>query len=87
MSAVHPTMVVTHCIEVIEEVRRQGHVWVTNMMTAAFRLFPCGGPGSQVPQVPHALGPLHHVGGHVQPGQGEAHLGGQLVAPLAHLIH
>lgn len=83
MSSVHPSVVVTHGVEVIQIVEGEGHV--RGLVVLACRLLPRRGPGSQI-QVPHALASLHHMGGHVQPSQGETHQGGQLIPPLSYLF-
>lgn len=75
MAAVHASVVVADGVEVVQEVGRRAGV-------GGVRLLPGGGPGAQVAAAP---APLHHVGRHVQAGQGEAHQGGELVPALAHL--
>lgn len=83
MSSVHPSMMVTHSIEVIQIVMGEDHV--SRLVVLSWGLLPgrCG--RSQV-QVPHTLSSLHYMRGHVQTSKGEAHQGWQLVPSLAHLF-
>lgn len=83
MSSVHSSVMVTHSVEVVLILLWEGQVG--SLVVLPRGRLPGGWPCPQV-QVPHALTPLHHVGGHVQSSQGETHQGWQLIPPLADLF-
>lgn len=76
-------MMVAHSVEVVQVV--VGKDGLSGLVVFAGGLLPRLRPGSRV-QILHALTPLHHMGGHVQSSQWEAHQCGQLVPPLANLF-
>lgn len=73
MAAMHASMVVTHSVQIIEEVWRHQVRWSS-------ALFP-----PRLEGVLMAVVGVHHVGRHVQAAQGEVHQRGQLVPAVAHL--
>lgn len=83
VSTVHPSMMVTHSVKVVQIVMGKGHVG--RLVVLAWGLSPGWWQGPRA-QIPHTLTPLHHMGGHVQTSQRETHQGWQLVPPLAHLF-
>ena len=73
MSAVHPPVVVTHSVQIVQVVRRS--------QVVPSGLLPPGLQGELVGSV----GAAHHVGLHVQARQREVHERGELVPAVSHL--
>lgn len=73
MSAVHSSVVVAHCIQIVKEVRRS--------QVGSPGLFPARLEGGLM----GAVVAVHHVRGHIQTHHGKMYERGELVPPLAHL--
>lgn len=73
MPAVHSSMMVTHSVQVIQEVWR-GRVGPPGLF-----------PARLIRGLMGAVVTAHHVRRHVQAHQGEMHKCGELVSPLTHL--